>query len=305
MGGLRLTSRAYTDEDDYARMRALLQDAYAHAGPHVAMTVGDLDYWRFQSSDADAEMRSCRLWQDPDGALVGFAWPGEVEAGAGVIDLFAHPHHRDVLEPMLEWAEQWHARRAPGRVITTSGLEADADLNAVLERRGYTRTSSFSHWYRVRSVDPPIPEGAVADGYGLRCADRGDEAAMAEVNNVSGAGPALTAASCAALMSAPTCRRELNMVAEVRGPARIVAFCIVWFDEANRAGLFEPVACHPAHHRRGLATALMSEGLRRLQRLGATRALVASGGHNEPANALYASLGFEPRGRSWKWTKKA
>ena len=104
-------SRDYAGEADYALMRALIRRcAYAEAGPHVAMTIGDLDYWRFQSADADAEMLSCRLWLDGDGSPVGFAWPGCVEGGAGVIDLFAHPRHGRVLEPMLEWAEGWHAR---------------------------------------------------------------------------------------------------------------------------------------------------------------------------------------------------
>jgi GNAT superfamily N-acetyltransferase len=56
-------------------------------------------------------------------------------------------------------------------------------------------------------------------------------------------------------------------------------------------GWFEPVATHPAHHRRGLATAAMSEGLRRLRALGATRAYVGSG-YGAPANRLYESLGF-------------
>lgn len=295
-------SRAYADEGDYGLMRTLLQDAYAVAGPDVAMTVGDLDYWRFQSSDAEGEMRSCRLWLSERGSLLGFAWPGDIEGGAGVIDLAAHPRHRDVLEPMLEWAEDWHAQRAPGRSITTTGLEADEHMTAVLTRRGYSRTGSCNHWYRVRSLDQPVPEGVVADGYRLRCAERRDATAIAEVNNRSGAGPVLTAASCRAIMNAPTYRAELHLVAEA--DSGIAAFCIVWYDEVNRAGLFEPVACHPDHHRRGLATALMSKGLRRLRRLGATHALVATSVSNEPANGLYGSLGFEPRGLSWKWTKR-
>ncbi|MCP3905865.1 MAG: GNAT family N-acetyltransferase [Planctomycetes bacterium] len=298
-------SRDYVNEDDYTLMRQLLRSAYAIVGPDVAMTIGDLDYWRFQSPDADAEMRSCRLWLDGDGALAGFAWPGCVEDGAGVIDLFAHPRHGHMLDPMLEWAEHWHSKRAPGRSITTIGFDTDDHMTVVLTRRGYARTESFSHWYRVRPLDQPIPEGAVADGYRLRSAERGDAAAIVEVNNQSGAGPALTTASCGAIMDAPTYRPELHLVAEVLGEPEIAAFCIVWYDEVNFAGLFEPVACHPAHHRRGLATAMISDGLRRLRRLGATHALVATSGSNEPANRLYASLGFKPGRLGWEWTKKA
>jgi predicted GNAT family acetyltransferase len=82
-----------------------------------------------------------------------------------------------------------------------------------------------------------------------------------------------------------------------------MAFALVWFDAANGAGLFEPVGCHPDHRRRGLATALLCEGLRRLRDLGATHALVANRVGNEAAGALYESVGFAPDGRSRTWRK--
>ena len=137
---------------------------------------------------------------------------------------------------------------------------------AVLVRRGYERTESFSHWYRVRSLDQAIPQDVAPSGYTLRCADPSDASAIAEVNNRSGAGPALTVESCRALMGAPTYRpRSPSRRRRLAMESEVAAFCIVWYDEANLAGLFEPVACHPAHHRRGLASALMREGLRRLR----------------------------------------
>ena len=42
----------------------------------------------------------------------------------------------------------------------------------------------------------------------------------------------------------------------------------VTYDEANRRGIFEPVVTHPDHRRRGLARALMLEGMRRARALG-------------------------------------
>jgi hypothetical protein len=44
----------------------------------------------------------------------------------------------------------------------------------------------------------------------------------------------------------------------------------------------------PAHRRKGLARAVLTDGLRRVQRLGADLAFV--GGHSEAANALYGSV---------------
>ena len=75
----------------------------------------------------------------------------------------------------------------------------------------------------------------------------------------------------------------------------------VWFDDVTRTGAFEPVATSPDHLRRGLASAVILEGLRRLKRMGATLAFVGSGG--EPAHSLYAAMGFKDYIISMAWEK--
>jgi len=57
----------------------------------------------------------------------------------------------------------------------------------------------------------------------------------------------------------------------------------------------------PEHQRRGLARAMMTEGLRRLRRMGATRAFV--GGYEPAANGLYASVLSPEHDRSEQWLK--
>jgi ribosomal protein S18 acetylase RimI-like enzyme len=88
---------------------------------------------------------------------------------------------------------------------------------------------------------------------------------------------------------APLYRRDLDLVAVAPG-GEFASFCTVWFDNVNRMGVFEPVGTAPAHQRRGLGKAVMSEGLRRLKHLGATLATVGS--YSNEAGALYSSLGF-------------
>jgi ribosomal protein S18 acetylase RimI-like enzyme len=75
------------------------------------------------------------------------------------------------------------------------------------------------------------------------------------------------------------------------------------FEPTNRSGVFEPVCTHPDHQRRGLARALMLEGMRRLRDLGTLTACVDTG-DMEPANALYRVCGFteEYRGRWFEQT---
>jgi mycothiol synthase len=100
----------------------------------------------------------------------------------------------------------------------------------------------------------------------------------------------------------PTYRRDLDLVAEAPDGS-FAAFCIVWFDELNKMGVFEPVGCHSEHRRRGLASAVMLEGLRRLRELRAVTAHVSSLAGNEASEALYESLGFHALDRNERWER--
>ncbi len=302
-----MTHVPYTGEHDYQRLRTFLQSMFPLQGPCPPITIGDLDYWRFQHSNFADYMQSCGLWQAPDETLVGFAWPGIEPDGTGIIDLSAHPQYADLLPAMLTWSEAWLQHAMPddplGLEVTVSALEHNTQLTALLTTQGYTRTADYHYWYRVRSLAAPVPDGVLPPGYTIRpIQGASDIEPFAELNNRTGAGPELTAATFRAMMGAPTYRRDLHLV--VCAPdTTLAAFCIIWYDAVNRMGLFEPVGCHPDHQRQGLSTAMMREGLRRLQQLGATRALVASSRRNQASNALYESLGFISTHRKWRWKK--
>ena len=64
-------------------------------------------------------------------------------------------------------------------------------------------------------------------------------------------------------------------------------------DAANGVGELEPVGQRPGFRRRGLARAIVLEGLRRMKARGARTALVCFDGDNAPARRLYESVGFE------------
>ena len=103
------------------------------------------------------------------------------------------------------------------------------------------------------------------------------------------------------ILFAPLYRRDLDLVA-VAPDGSIAAFCAIWFDDVTRSAYFEPVATVPAHQRRGLAKALMSEGLQRLQRMGALTAFVS--GYSVAANALYQAVMGNDHATSEPWVKE-
>jgi GNAT superfamily N-acetyltransferase len=108
--------------------------------------------------------------------------------------------------------------------------------------------------------------------------------------------------------------QELDLVI-VAPDGTLAAGCLCWLDARNQVGLFEPVGTRPAYRRRGLASALMAEGLRRLAARGATAALVTAvhpGAHDDGANLppdsagrfVYERAGFRPLRRVYLYARE-
>lgn len=295
------TSRPFADEADYERMRGLLRACYAQAPDLSCVSVGDIDWWRGTAQDP-RDIEQVRLWFDQGGGLVGFAWPSGTQ-----VDLQALPGHPAVEQPMLVWSEGWRlaqpapADGAPPRLIAWA-LETDARRIALFERRGYTRGDA-TMIYRRRGLEPPLPAPPLAPGYRIRHVQgEPDLAARVEVHRDAFAPSRMTVEKHRRVMRLPTYRPELDLVVEAP-EGGFAAFCIVWWDPDSRLGVFEPVGCHSAHRRQGLTKALMAEGLRRLQALGAQRAVVGSWHANDASNALYESLGFREFARNTTWDR--
>jgi predicted N-acetyltransferase YhbS len=98
----------------------------------------------------------------------------------------------------------------------------------------------------------------------------------------------------------PLYRRDLDLVV-VAPNGEMASFTTIWWDEVTKTGAFEPVGTAPEHQRKGLARALMTEGLNRLKQLGAAMAYVSS--YGMAAHATYESVGFAKYDRSELWKK--
>ena len=70
----------------------------------------------------------------------------------------------------------------------------------------------------------------------------------------------------------------------------VAAYALFWLDPATGVGLVEPMRVEDAYQRRGLARALLGEGLDRLAKRGARRLKV--GYSTDAARALYVGAGF-------------
>jgi len=291
-----VTMRPYAGEADYAALRRLF-DAAAVGSPLHYGTAGDLDWWRFAHEDP-AALRHAALWCAPDGTLLAFAWPEGDE-----VTILAHPAHRDLEGAALDWAEARAAAQSPpSPTFAAWGYDEDAPRVALLRARGYVREGR-AYRYRARSLAGDLPTWVVPTGFTVRAlAGDAELEARVAVHRAAFAPSRMTVAKHRAVRAAPGYRPDLDLVAGAPD-GTFGAYCLVWFDATNRLGVFEPVGADPAWQRRGLARAVLAEGLHRLRALGATTAYVNSHSESIPANALYEAVGFRTVGENHRWEK--
>jgi len=301
--------RPYRNEYDYYKIREFLcHTLLLHDRKQINWALYRWDYWRWHinANIVHFDLKdSVFLWEVEDSALAAVLNPDR----RGEAFLQIHPRYRtaDLVEEMLALAEEKYPARADNgkNRLRVWAYEKDEVLKASLARRGYLKTGTAEH-QRWQLLDRVIPDVPLAEGYTLR------SQADTEI-------PARSWASWRAfhpnepddkyegsewyhnVQRIPIYRRELDLVAATPN-GEIAAFTTVWYDEATRTGAFEPVGTQREHQRKGLAKALLTEGLRRLQALRAVVAYVSS--YDATAHATYASVGFEQYDLSELWIKE-
>jgi len=294
---MKLTMRPYGGEDDYWRIHDFLREVFLRNGRREwTWQVARLDYWRWhvvQNCNVCPPVEDVTFLWETAGGQIGAVLNPE---GGGEAYLQVHPDLRtpELEEEMVAAAEQHLPLAIAGdqRGLRVYASGHDEMRHEILTRRGYTRGDWPEH-QRRRSLDLPIPDVPVAEGYTVR--------ALGGVEEL----PARSWVSWRAfhpdepdedyqgyewyhnIQRIPLYRRDLDIVAVAPG-GEFAAFCTLWYDDVTRTGYFEPVGTAPEHQRRGLAKAVMYEAMRRLKRMGGTLATV--GGYSPAANALYTSV---------------
>lgn len=305
-----IQSTEYRGEVDYQRVRQLLIESYALTGTMHNWGIDCWDWFRYNGKGFEeitnerSWEREVRLWETAEGQLVGVVLPDGDE-----VSLQVHPHYRHLGEEMLGWAERHHQAGRPSGAergpLSLYVYDYDGERQALLKGRGY-RNLGHVGYLRRRSLDKPIPEFGLPPGYAIRSLAATDQADLEQRATVANSAFDITkhtAQTIQVLQQAPTYRPDLDLVA-VGPDGTFAAYCVVWHDEANRIGMFGPVGTHPAHRRRGLGKALMREGLKRLEALGARMAYVDCD-LDPAANRLYESAGFTDHDRVYHWQREA
>jgi mycothiol synthase len=291
--------RPYNGEQDQEAMCHLLaRGRIANNGTYY-IHCGDLNWWLYYPPLEGDYWNDIYLWDDPEhpGQLLGWALASPVFAG---FDVFIQPELRGSLsaEEMLIWAEekalQVTRKQGKATIYVLWVLHDDLLLGNHFKRRGYWLARGMVHL--VRKLDEPIPSTLFNKEFTVRACKGEPEVekrARAQYGAFGSSAPfERYVARFRNFMRSPVYNPNLDIVA-VTADGQIGAFCIVWMDSVNRVGLFEPVGTHPDFQRKGLGTAVMLEGLRKMAENGMNQAIVSTFEDNEAAIKLYESVGFQ------------
>lgn len=169
---------------------------------------------------------------------------------------------------------------------------------------GY-KDSGLEEYNRRRSLDEPIPEYLLPNGFTIRSVDI--EQDFIQYKQVQAAVfphcGCMTERTAKIYSTASFYNSDLDLVA-VDSRGNFAAFCTVRMDPVSRMAELEPVGTHPNYRKLGLARSVICEGLRRLQKYRPSSLCILGAATSEAANRLYESLGFAEKTEVHLWQKR-
>ncbi len=305
-----LLSRPYQGESDLREMLEMLVYARRATNDWHYPHVGEL-LWNFFMVLIHLDpLRHIRLWHD-GGRIIAFAILGEDPS----FDVQVLPEFEwsGLETEALSWAEallselRHENEQLWGGRLVAGARQDDPARIAFLEQNGFGYRGTFAEVNMLRSLEVPIPDPIIPDGYQVRelaPSEIPDRAAVERevwqpwtVGNV-------TDGDYERLTHLPGYYRQLDVVTVVpAGP--IAAQVNGWIDPLNRIGDFGPVGSRSAYRRQGLTRLALLESLRRMKAFGMDRVCVSTGITNTPALRLYESVGFQVVNRYLDFVKSA
>jgi mycothiol synthase len=293
-----ITSREFQGAADLAAMQAALAGWIMGAGNCGYCHIGDLPHRIYNGLRGRYPTEALvRLWR-AGGTVLAFSLSSPRMSG---FDAFVSPDHRggalerEVLTWGYETTRRWMDREGKNdSAVITDVDDGDETRSALLLELGFQPDNAPWLVVNERSLDGDLPEIVLPEGYHIRGAVGDEDAEQLAAVHSGAFGSSWTAEIYREeVMHKPGYTPELERVV-VAPDGRFAAFCLIWLDERNRLGLFEPVGTHEAFQRMGLGRALLASGLHLMRERGMERAQVCSETDNAASSGLYGAMGFEP-----------
>lgn len=290
---MAITQRVFSVEQDKYRMSALARRC-SENNLHVV----DLPY-RFSSWAFD-NPENTSLWFDENQRLVAWA---TLQTPFWTIDYVCHPEQESHLHrEILFWADQraQAVQKTPYQRPAWFVMVFSGQNNRIrdLENAGFRCQSEVGDdsWSKVlmrRLSQTPVKKYEPRSGFMVRSlAGESEVQKYVELHQSVFESKNMTVDWRTRTLQHPDYRPELDIVVEAPDK-RLVAFCICWFDEKSMTGQVEPLGSHKDFRQSGLGRVALSEGLRRLQSLGAQTVFVETDNYRNSAFQLYESFDFQ------------
>lgn len=257
--------------------------------------VGDLA-WTFGQFGGPVPGTRTSLWREDGRVLAAITAHGAGQPDGATLAFHADQARPDAADAALAWATA--AYRLPSVEI----LETEHHLAAALARAGL-RTGPddggpffLAHRITLDAAPPPLTPA----GYTVRPLKAPEELARrAALHRAVWAPSAVTDERYRTMAARPPYRPKFDTVVEDPG-GNLVAYCLGWYDEVNRAGLLEPVGTLATHRRRGLARAAILATLHAFRAAGGDTGIVwARGDDGYPVpRTVYPAVGFRAFART-------
>lgn len=293
-------SRNYEGEHDLIEMQRFLMETRSLTDDWRYPHVGELLFSFFMVLCHLDPGTHVRLWHDSSNNLVAYAILGEDPS----IDWQVAPGNEwsGIEDEVMAWVSdrlvEYRAQDPgawSGPLVSVARQDNPARIE-YLESCGFRYSGEFAEVNMLRSLDQPIVEAGLPDGFLVRSFTEADgvhsrAAAHCSVWQPWSVGN-ITNDDYARFMRLPGYHRDLD-IAAFSPDGEIAAYVNGWIDPVNRIGDFGPVGAVPRFRRLGLTRAVLLEGLQRMRTYGMNRVCVSATEGNEAALKLYLSIGFQ------------
>ena len=305
---MTITRIPYT-ADHFLKIRDFLVDTYQANSCHHNWHIDRWNFCRHVSQviheTVETWPETVGIWVDGNDEIQAVVNSEGEEHGEAFFQLGYRTFSDQELEQFLDFAEDHLSmigEDSRKRVLLHAGLAFD-QLNRILVDRGYQLTGSEETGILDISgaLEVTLPDGLrLVEGVGFSDQARGLAHSLAFGYAREGEGVLEkyhTVEAFANMRLAPDYRGGLDL-AVLTPEGDVAGFANFWFDDANRIGILEPLGTVPAYQKKGVATALLSEGINRLRELGAVRLYGGAG------QEFYTRFGFEIVDYREIWSKE-
>jgi ribosomal protein S18 acetylase RimI-like enzyme len=241
----------------------------------------------------DSVRETTRLWYQ-EGKMIGFAFIDDYDN----LQFETDPDHPcvDLENEIVEWGITCMKNRnhETGSDNTLDYCCSSSNLQrvAIIENFGFERQSVRTLLYQ-RSLDLPIHEYPLPEGFYVRCVEREHEVDRLVALHRSAFGTEnMTTQQRLAIMRAPGYDQSLDLVA-IAPNGDFAAFCICGFEQGQElVGYVDPIGTSSYYQKQGLAKAIVTTGLQALGRRGAKIVKTGTSSDNNSMQRLASALGF-------------